>query len=44
MRRYTAYCRRIAAKLLDVAEATVQHWDHLIFKPPKVGAATPWHR
>ena len=36
--------RRIAAKLLDVPEATVEHWGHLIFKPPNVGAATPWHQ
>ena len=36
--------RRIAAKLLDVPEADIEHWGHLIFKPPSVGAATPWHQ
>jgi ectoine hydroxylase-related dioxygenase (phytanoyl-CoA dioxygenase family) len=36
--------RRIAAKLLDVPENDVEQWGHLIFKPPRVGAATPWHQ
>ncbi len=36
--------RRIAAKLLDVPERDIEHWGHLIFKPPFVGAATPWHQ
>jgi ectoine hydroxylase-related dioxygenase (phytanoyl-CoA dioxygenase family) len=36
--------RRIAAELLDVAEPTLTHWGHLMFKPPRIGAATPWHQ
>lgn len=36
--------RQIAAKLLDVREADIEHWGHLIFKPPNFGAATPWHQ
>ena len=36
--------RRIAAKLLDVDESTVESWGHLIFKPPSRGRETPWHQ
>ena len=36
--------RRVAARLLDVPERDVEHWGHIIFKPPYVGAATPWHQ
>jgi ectoine hydroxylase-related dioxygenase (phytanoyl-CoA dioxygenase family) len=36
--------RRVAARLLDVPECDVEHWGHIIFKPPHVGAATPWHQ
>ena len=30
--------------LLDVPVAQIESWGHLIFKPPRHGAATPWHQ
>jgi ectoine hydroxylase-related dioxygenase (phytanoyl-CoA dioxygenase family) len=35
---------RIAARLLDLPEAEVESWGHLIFKPPQRGLAVPWHQ
>jgi Phytanoyl-CoA dioxygenase (PhyH) len=35
---------RIAARLLRVAQATVENWGHLIFKTPYSAQATPWHQ
>ena len=36
--------RRISARLLDVEDAAIESWGHIIFKPPRIGAATPWHQ
>ncbi|MET1003817.1 MAG: phytanoyl-CoA dioxygenase family protein [Acidimicrobiia bacterium] len=36
--------RRISARLLDVDDADIESWGHIIFKPPRIGAATPWHQ
>jgi ectoine hydroxylase-related dioxygenase (phytanoyl-CoA dioxygenase family) len=36
--------KRVAARLLDLPEAAVESWGHLIFKPPVRGLAIPWHQ
>ena len=36
--------RRFAAALLGVEEDKLQHWGHMILKPPRVGHETPWHQ
>jgi len=41
---YVRNARRIAAALLGVEEARLQHWGHMILKPPRRGHETPWHQ
>jgi len=36
--------KRIATRLLNVDEAAVESWGHLIFKPAGHGRETPWHQ
>jgi hypothetical protein len=36
--------RRVAARLLGVAEAELRGWGHMIRKPARVGAPLPWHQ
>ncbi len=36
--------RRIASRLLQVAQSEVESWGHLIFKTPNSREATPWHQ
>jgi len=36
--------KRIATRLLGVAEEKVENWGHLVLKPPRVGGETPWHQ
>ena len=36
-RRCTATRARVAARLLGAPDADIEHWGHLIFKPPRVG-------
>ena len=36
--------RRVASQLLDVDEALLSGWGHMIRKPPKTGAPLPWHQ
>lgn len=35
---------RIAAAILGEAEATLDAWDHMILKAPRIGAELPWHQ
>lgn len=35
---------RFAAALLDVPEADLNAWGHMILKPARVGHETPWHQ
>ena len=36
--------RQIAQRLLDVPADQIESWGHIIFKPPRHGAETPWHQ
>lgn len=36
--------KRIGAQLLQVAEADLESWTHMIDKPPRNGHDTPWHQ
>ena len=36
--------RKIATKLLNVDDAMVENWGHLIFKSPHCENVTPWHQ
>lgn len=36
--------RRFATRLLDVADAEVEHWGHILYKEPNGGNETPWHQ
>lgn len=36
--------RRVAARLLGVAEESLQSWGHAILKPARRGHPTPWHQ
>ena len=36
--------RRIAVKLLDLPDAKVEHWGHLVHKAAVKGRVTPWHQ
>ncbi len=41
---YFRNARHIIARLLGADEADVNGGGHMIFKPPRYGAATPWHQ
>lgn len=36
--------RRISAQLLDLPEADLKQWGHMILKPPLIGGELPWHQ
>jgi ectoine hydroxylase-related dioxygenase (phytanoyl-CoA dioxygenase family) len=36
--------RCIASRLLDVDADELEHWGHMLSKPPRQGRATPWHQ
>ncbi|HEY6598879.1 MAG TPA: phytanoyl-CoA dioxygenase family protein [Pseudomonadales bacterium] len=36
--------RRIAQKLLKLPESEIEYWGHIVHKPARHGAATPWHQ
>lgn len=42
--RFYASARQIAAALLDVPDAELEHFSHLILKPARYGHETPWHQ
>jgi len=41
---YFRNARRIAARLLGLAESSLEAWGHMILKPAGNGHATPWHQ
>lgn len=36
--------KRVATKLLDVPDADVEHWGHILYKEGDGGNETPWHQ
>jgi len=36
--------RRIAQRLLQLPENQIESWGHIVHKPARHGAATPWHQ